>query len=264
MLTPNKVLLELTIEHISTLALAAYFLNDEDYAKRARDKTIAWFLDPNTGMLPTLRGAGVVFTGSTVEGTTGRPEGINDLATLPDLLNGLGLLAMVRTPLATRLLCHAAVIASSCVVTSMRSGCAKAQGKSAHEHARARTHQPRAAAARSPRLCDHLLRSSRALALFVKLSQCSATAGVPERLDRGRHGEHAAMDCAVRHLPRDRARRAVRPHDGELRWHERRRAATRVLHVPRQARSLPSPIVSLACLRMSCPVESWLVCCLNV
>lgn len=56
-LTPNKQHLELTIEHISTLALAYYFTADLKYARRARDKAAAWFLDQETAMVARFAGA---------------------------------------------------------------------------------------------------------------------------------------------------------------------------------------------------------------
>lgn len=90
-LTPNKRHLELTIEHISTLALAFYFTKDLSYARRAREKANAWFLDPQTAMVAKYAGrlAGVRRGGTMF----GRPEGIYDMARLPDLLNGIIMLA---------------------------------------------------------------------------------------------------------------------------------------------------------------------------
>lgn len=82
-LTPNKRHLELTIEHASTLALAWFFSGNARYAQRARNKIYTWFLDPNISMLPDLRVAGVHRGGTRF----GRPEGIFDMARLPDLLN---------------------------------------------------------------------------------------------------------------------------------------------------------------------------------
>ena len=82
-LTPNKRHLELTIEHASTLALAWFFTGNAKYARRARDKVYTWFLDPNISMYPDLRVAGVHRGGTKF----GRPEGISDMARLPDLLN---------------------------------------------------------------------------------------------------------------------------------------------------------------------------------
>lgn len=82
-LTPNKRHLELTIEHASTLALAWFFTGNAKYARRARDKVYTWFLDPNISMYPDLRVAGVHRGGTKF----GRPEGIFDMARLPDLLN---------------------------------------------------------------------------------------------------------------------------------------------------------------------------------
>lgn len=82
-LTPNKQHLELTIEHASTLALAWFFTGSTKYAQRARDKVYTWFLDPAISMLPALRVAGVHRGGTKF----GRPEGIFDMARLPDLLN---------------------------------------------------------------------------------------------------------------------------------------------------------------------------------
>lgn len=91
-LTPNKRHMELTIEDAMTLALAAFYLDDAAYARRSRDKVWAWFLDPAAGMTPTLRGA-AVHAGVT---TSGRPEGIYDLARLTDLINTVSLLRLVR------------------------------------------------------------------------------------------------------------------------------------------------------------------------
>jgi hypothetical protein len=90
-LTPNKRHLELTIEHISTLALAAYFTGNMDYANRARQKAFVWFLDPQTAMVAKYAGrlAGIRRGGTKY----GRPEGIFDMRGLPELLNGVTLLA---------------------------------------------------------------------------------------------------------------------------------------------------------------------------
>ena len=90
-LTPNKRHLELTIEHISTLSLAYYFTQEIKYARRAKEKASAWFLDPATAMLAKYAGrlAGVRRGGTLY----GRPEGIYDMARLPDLLNGIIMLA---------------------------------------------------------------------------------------------------------------------------------------------------------------------------
>jgi len=82
-LTPNKRHLELTIEHAKTLALAWFFTGSARYAQRARDKIFTWFLDPAISMYPDLRVAGVHRGGTKF----GRPEGIFDMARLPDLLN---------------------------------------------------------------------------------------------------------------------------------------------------------------------------------
>ena len=92
MLTPNKEHMQLTIEHASTLALVAYYTSNATYAQRSRDKIYTWFLHLWKGMLPKLRGAALIY-GQT---RGGRPEGVNDLATLPELLNTVGLLATVR------------------------------------------------------------------------------------------------------------------------------------------------------------------------
>ena len=102
-LTPNLFLLQLTIEHVSTLALGAYFLDQPAWAKHARDKVATWFLDGDKGMLPNLRFAALV-PGQT---TSGRPEGINDFSALPDLLNGIGLIAQVCAQPMTGMLCCA-------------------------------------------------------------------------------------------------------------------------------------------------------------
>ena len=75
-----------------TLALAGFYLDNPAYSRRARDKIWAWFLDPEAGMLPTLRGAAVQ-AGAT---DSGRPEGVFDLARLPDLINTVSLLRLVR------------------------------------------------------------------------------------------------------------------------------------------------------------------------
>jgi hypothetical protein len=90
-LTPNKRHLELTIEHISTLALAHYFTGELKFAKRARDKAAAWFLNPETAMiaqfacrLAAVRRGGTLY---------GRPEGVYDMSSLPDLLNGVIMLS---------------------------------------------------------------------------------------------------------------------------------------------------------------------------
>ena len=90
-LTPNLNQLQLTIEHASTLALAAFYLERRDFAQRSRDKIHTWFLDEKIGMVPSMRGAALVF--GRTDG--GRPEGVNDLAALPELLNTVGLLAAV-------------------------------------------------------------------------------------------------------------------------------------------------------------------------
>jgi hypothetical protein len=96
-LTPNKDHLALTIDYAMTLALATFYTGDPRYAQRARDKIYLWFLDPAQGMRPSLRGAAVVAE-QVVKGrqNSGRPEGINDLASLPDLLNTVALLAKVH------------------------------------------------------------------------------------------------------------------------------------------------------------------------
>jgi Alginate lyase len=89
--TPNKRHLELTIEHISTLALAYFFTADLKYAQRAREKAAAWFLNPETAMIAKYAGRlAAVRRGGTAYG---RPEGVYDMARLPDLLNGAILLA---------------------------------------------------------------------------------------------------------------------------------------------------------------------------
>lgn len=89
-LTPNKRHLELTIEHISTLALAYYFTGELKYAQFAKDKADAWFLNPETAMIAkyACRLAGVRRGGTLY----GRPEGIYDMSRLPELLNGVTLL----------------------------------------------------------------------------------------------------------------------------------------------------------------------------
>lgn len=92
-LTPNRDQLAQTMEHITTLSLAAFFTRNAAYAQRARDKVFAWFLDPQVGMRPSLRGAALV-PGVT---RSGRPEGIQDLAPLPDVINSVALLRRVRT-----------------------------------------------------------------------------------------------------------------------------------------------------------------------
>lgn len=56
-LTPNKRLLELTIEHISVLALAHYFTGNQAYGDRAREKAVAWFLDPETAWWQSMQAA---------------------------------------------------------------------------------------------------------------------------------------------------------------------------------------------------------------
>lgn len=90
-LTPNKRHLELTIEHISTLAMAYFFTGKQSYADRARQKALVWFLDPQTAMVAKYAGrlAGVRRGGTKF----GRPEGIFDMRGLPELLNGVTLLA---------------------------------------------------------------------------------------------------------------------------------------------------------------------------
>ncbi|NJR41830.1 MAG: hypothetical protein HC767_03380 [Akkermansiaceae bacterium] len=90
-LTPNKRHLELTIEHISTLALAYFFTGNQAYSDRARQKAHVWFLNADTAMIAkyALRLAGVRRGGTVF----GRPEGIFDMADLPELLNGITLLA---------------------------------------------------------------------------------------------------------------------------------------------------------------------------
>lgn len=90
-LTPNKRHLELTIEHISTLSLAYFFSGNEAYGVRAREKAVAWFLDPETAMQAQYAGrlAGVRRGGTRF----GRPEGAYDMRGLPELLNGVTLLA---------------------------------------------------------------------------------------------------------------------------------------------------------------------------
>lgn len=100
-LAPNKVHMELTIDEVMILALAAFFHDNAKYAKRSRDKVYAWFLDPQRGMKPTLRGA-AVHAGVT---KYGRPEGIADLAQLSDLLNAVGLLQRVCSQRSCQ--CHA-------------------------------------------------------------------------------------------------------------------------------------------------------------
>lgn len=90
-LTPNKRHLELTIEHISTLALAFYYTGNAKYSDRAREKANTWFLNPETAMVAKYAGR----LASIQRGGTqfGRPEGIFDMRGLPDLLNGATLLA---------------------------------------------------------------------------------------------------------------------------------------------------------------------------
>jgi hypothetical protein len=83
--------MELTIDEAMILALAAYFHDNDKYAKRSRDKIYAWFLDPQSGMKPSLRGA-ALHAGIT---KSGRPEGIADLSSLSDLINTVGLLNLV-------------------------------------------------------------------------------------------------------------------------------------------------------------------------
>ena len=61
LLTPNREHMQLTIEHASALALAAYYTSNASYAQRSRDKIFTWFLHPWKGMLPTLRGAALIY-----------------------------------------------------------------------------------------------------------------------------------------------------------------------------------------------------------
>ena len=120
-LTPNKRHLELTIEHISTLSLAYFFSGNEAYGVRAREKAVAWFLDPETAMQAQYAGrlAGVRRGGTRF----GRPEGAYDMRGLPELLNGVTLLAStpVWSEQDTSVMARCAPTAPSCLRLCARS-----------------------------------------------------------------------------------------------------------------------------------------------
>ena len=117
-LTPNKRHLELTIEHISTLALACFFTGNQAYGDRARQKAVVWFMDPETAMVAKYAGrlAGVRRGGTRF----GRPEGSYDMRGLPELLNGVTLLASTPVWSETDTAAMAACVPSHAVTILLR------------------------------------------------------------------------------------------------------------------------------------------------
>ncbi len=88
----HAIALRNTSARISCLAAAYVLTHDEAYAQRASAQLRAWFITPETRMLPSADLAGREYGSSTADQDTGTPAGIVDLTPLAEFVRSTSFL----------------------------------------------------------------------------------------------------------------------------------------------------------------------------